>query len=147
MNVRVAGVLRRNDAVLTLKYHYPEGDVYALPGGGVEADESCEAALLREFREEVRLDVAFGSLLYTGDMMASAKRKRTLHLIFTVDCDEQQQPRLDAAETTANTLVWLPQADLGKVMLYPDVGKALDRDLREGIRPRHLGDCMQRKWA
>lgn len=147
MNVRVAGVLRRGQTILTLKYHYADGDVFALPGGGVEEYERCETALKREFREEVGLDVDVDSLLYTGDMMATGKRKRTLHLIFLVQGCDQDVPQLNKAETTANDLIWLPQHELSQVLLYPDIGQSLRKDLEGSPKARHLGDCMQRKWA
>jgi ADP-ribose pyrophosphatase YjhB (NUDIX family) len=147
MNVRVAGVLRRGESILTLKYEYPDGIVYGLPGGGVEDHEDCETALVREFQEEVGLTVTLGDLLYTGDMMASEKRKRTLHLVFSVICEQGMVPRLNAAETTANALVWLPEQELAAVALYPDVGRVLSQDLKGNLIARHLGNCMMRKWA
>ena len=47
-------VLRSDDAVLLVHFTFAGGEeVWALPGGGIEAGESIEAAIRRELAEEV----------------------------------------------------------------------------------------------
>lgn len=43
--------------ILLVRFEFPDRSVWACPGGGVEPDETHEAALQRELREEVGLEV------------------------------------------------------------------------------------------
>lgn len=55
----VRGVLLTPDAqVLLVRFRFPERDVWALPGGGLEPGETHEEALVRELAEELGLDAA-----------------------------------------------------------------------------------------
>ena len=56
-NLRVYGVLLRGDRVLIAAEQVGGRDVLKLPGGAVEAGETPEQALKREFMEEGRLRV------------------------------------------------------------------------------------------
>lgn len=56
----VVAVIRRADRLLVIRrsrYVVAPG-AYCFPGGGIEAGESMEAALIRELREELNVDVA-----------------------------------------------------------------------------------------
>ena len=48
-------VVDHDGRVLLVRFRFPDGDLWAAPGGGVEPGESHESALRRELREEVGL--------------------------------------------------------------------------------------------
>ena len=144
MRVRVAGLLIEEDKLLTLLYHYEGGDVYAIPGGGVDGDELVVEALRREYEEELMLQVEVGRLLYTGDMPAGKHLKRTLHMVFEVR-RISGEPQLNAAETSAADWTWLSLDRLDEVALYPEISEALEQDRgKEDVVARYLGNCMLR---
>ena len=70
-NLRVYGVLRRAEAVLIADEKVGGRDVLKLPGGAVEAGESPEQALIREFMEEGRLEVQPTWLLHAPGTLYS----------------------------------------------------------------------------
>jgi 8-oxo-dGTP pyrophosphatase MutT (NUDIX family) len=51
-----AVVLDPDDRILLVRFDFPDKTVWAMPGGGIDGDESAEAALRRELAEEVGLD-------------------------------------------------------------------------------------------
>jgi ADP-ribose pyrophosphatase YjhB (NUDIX family) len=66
--VRAAGVAIRDGCVLVHREEQPSPWTNsALPGGGVEMHETSDAALVREFREELGVDVRVGRLLWVVD--------------------------------------------------------------------------------
>ena len=66
--VRTAGVAIRDGRVLLHREEQPSPWTNsALPGGGVEMHEASDAALVREFREELGVDVRVGRLLWVVD--------------------------------------------------------------------------------
>jgi ADP-ribose pyrophosphatase YjhB (NUDIX family) len=62
--VAVAGLVRQNDAVLLIqRSNPPHQGKWTLPAGFVDADETPEAALMRECKEETGLEVRITGLL------------------------------------------------------------------------------------
>lgn len=120
MKVRPALLLRRADAVLTLRYRYGATDVYGLPGGNPDDGETMPETLVRELREELGVTVRVGRLLLLGEVLLPGK-KAVLHAVFEGELREGD-PLPNPAETTALEAVWLPVADLHRLNLYPNVG-------------------------
>lgn len=54
-DVRVAGVLICGGKILVQRDH--DGNEYALPGGHLKYDETLEAALIREYKEEKNIGI------------------------------------------------------------------------------------------
>lgn len=54
-NYRVAAVIIHNDRLLVM--HNKECDTYYLPGGRVQLHESSQAAIVREIKEELLIDI------------------------------------------------------------------------------------------
>ncbi len=70
-NLRVYGVLMRGGRVLIADERVGERDVLKLPGGAVEAGETPEQALRREFMEEGRLEIEPTRLLHAPGTLYS----------------------------------------------------------------------------
>lgn len=67
--VRVCGLLEEKNRLLLLK-HVGLGlkeYIWSPPGGGVEFKESAEEALIREFKEEVNLDIKVVQFLFVNE--------------------------------------------------------------------------------
>ena len=60
---RVRAIIINNGKVLTIKRTKPDQIYWAMPGGGVEAEENNHQALIREIKEELGLVIKVGELL------------------------------------------------------------------------------------
>ena len=63
-----AVVLDQDGRVLLVRFQFPDGGLWATPGGGIEAGESEEDAIRRELSEELGLDdVELGPVVWTRE--------------------------------------------------------------------------------
>ncbi len=66
-NVRTYGILIQDNRVLLGEENYHDHLLFKFPGGGVEYGEGIKEALIREFQEELKLDIHIGKLYYVTD--------------------------------------------------------------------------------
>ena len=67
-NVRVYGILIKDNNELLLSYEFVKGNYYTkFPGGGLEMGEGTRDCLKREFEEEMNISVEIGEHFYTTD--------------------------------------------------------------------------------
>lgn len=71
-NVRVYGILIRNNAVLVSDEYIKGNKITKLPGGGLEFGEGTRDCLIREFKEELDLDIEVGDHFYTTDFYVTS---------------------------------------------------------------------------
>ncbi|HLT93769.1 MAG TPA: NUDIX domain-containing protein [Membranihabitans sp.] len=71
-NLRSYGILVRDGRVLMSEEEYKGRKLFKFPGGGVEYGEGIQDTLIREFREELDLEVEIGEVFYvTVDFIQS----------------------------------------------------------------------------
>ena len=75
-NFRAYGLLMRGGQVLISAEYVHDVFCWKFPGGGVNDDETAEAALKREFDEETGLRISVGDLLYEPGTLFSPWSKR-----------------------------------------------------------------------
>ncbi|MGQ0740546.1 MAG: NUDIX domain-containing protein [Bacteroidota bacterium] len=67
-NLRVYGVLINESKQVLVSDEFIRGNYYTkFPGGGLEFGEGTRNCLIREFKEEMNLDVEVGEHIYTTD--------------------------------------------------------------------------------
>jgi ADP-ribose pyrophosphatase YjhB (NUDIX family) len=113
-------VVRPDDAVLLVHFEFGDGsEVWATPGGGIEAGESEEDAIRRELAEEVGVRlVELGPLLWTRSHVfaLSADFDGQRERVFLVRvADAPGQPLMSVAELRAEGVTesrWWTAAEL-----------------------------------
>lgn len=139
MKVRPGAYIVRNNRILTLKYTYPGGIIYALPGGNLEFGEELRTALSRELAEELEISCSPEEIMHVAEVMHGGEN--TIHFIF--ECAElNDEPRLNPSETKAEEIVWLPLDELDRFTLYPHIGNFL----MAGDAPVFLGVIEQPRY-
>ena len=71
-NVRVYGVLISDGAVLVSDEYIKKNKITKLPGGGLEFGEGTKDCLIREFKEELDLNVEIMEHFYTTDFFVTS---------------------------------------------------------------------------
>ena len=71
-NVRVYGILIHGEALLVSDEYIKGNKITKLPGGGLEFGEGTRDCLVREFKEELDLDVEVTDHFYTTDFYVTS---------------------------------------------------------------------------
>jgi ADP-ribose pyrophosphatase YjhB (NUDIX family) len=143
-------ILDPDDRVLLVRFDWPDKTVWALPGGGIDADEPPDRAIARELAEECGLrDFELGPCVWTRthwftDMPGWAGQTERVYLIRT----EAFEP---APEWTAEQLAaegvgaerWFTREELGEpgLLFAPRRLPALFGELLADVpeEPRDVG--------
>ena len=123
----VAAIIRRDDQILITKRpdHVHLAGLWEFPGGKVESGESLEAALHREIREELGVEITVDREFFS---VAHEYPDKSVHLHF-FDCTilrGEPQP-LEVAD-----LRWVKAAELDDFE-FPPADVELIRRLRSGL--------------
>jgi len=122
---RVAGVLIRNGKVFLQKV---END-YALPGGHVNFGETSENALVREFKEEIGVDIFCDRLLWVEENFWKWGNKNAhgISFYYLISLkDNKDLPDDFAGFSNDNnnvSLQWIPIETMQKLTIYPEFVK------------------------
>jgi 8-oxo-dGTP diphosphatase len=123
--VVAAAVIEREDTFLLtrrLKGTHLEG-TWEFPGGKCEPEETPEACLVREIREELAVEVVLGALIL---VTRHAYPERTVELhFFHADVSGEPAPQL------GQQMRWVPRAELG-TLEFPEADEQLIRLLLAG---------------
>lgn len=125
-------VVDDQDRVLLARWNAPSGDMWILPGGGVEFGESPEDGLVREFEEETGYDVECGALLEVRTSTIPAEQRfvatdrpmRTVQVFYTARI--LGGTLRDEVGGSTDAAAWFPIAELPTVRHAQNVEHALE---------------------
>jgi 8-oxo-dGTP diphosphatase len=80
-NVRVYGLLLKDDKVLVTHENRFEMMMTKFPGGGLEKGEGIGECLKREFQEELGIQIIVGELFYVNDFLQLSQFNKSEQLI------------------------------------------------------------------
>ena len=132
--IRVSAILRWQGRILLLRHEKADGEVWLLPGGGVQVGESLVRALQRELWEETGLfpegvEVPLEGPVAIVDSISphtGPTRKHVVHVIFAADVTgslEEVASRDDAVRGHRAFLM----RELESITLHPPIHRFLRR--------------------
>ncbi|MEO5362568.1 MAG: NUDIX domain-containing protein [Magnetococcus sp. DMHC-8] len=143
MIVRPSGVVVQDRHLLVMCYRYGVRDRFNLPGGNLEVGEELTVCLMREFAEELDLEIQVGDLLFCAETVLG--ERHVLHPVFQIVATSGS-PCLNPAQTRATQVLWLPVEAVAAAPLYPGIAPTLSAWLQgDQAVPCYLGR-LQQEW-
>jgi ADP-ribose pyrophosphatase YjhB (NUDIX family) len=147
--IRVSAILRWEGRILLLRHEKPGGEIWLLPGGGVQVGESLVRALQRELQEETGLfpegvEVPLEGPVAIVDSIApssSASRKHVVHVIFAADVTGSLEGVVSQDDAVRGHRAFLLR-ELESITLHPPIHRFLQR-WQPGDPAAYLGEM----WA
>jgi len=129
---RTAGVLIRGSKILMQKH----GDEYAVPGGHVSFGETSEAALVREFEEELGANVSCERLLWVEENFWNWGSKKAhnisfYHLVSLADGVNMAEVSQDNKNVSFH---WVAFDELKQLTVYPQFLKDEVENISAGVK-------------
>ena len=139
---RVAGICVQNEKVLLQK---PTNDTaFAFPGGHVAFGETNAQALIREFQEEISVDVSVGDLKWVGEVFFPWGNKpcHQICLYYIVEVKSDNIPLEDVfigkeqieGRNFNMEFHWVPLTELKNIEVYPTNAVELINRITNGVQ-------------
>ena len=140
---RVAGILIYEDKILLQKP--VDDDGYAFPGGHVAFSETNAETLIREFKEEVGLDIIVKKLKWVGEVFFPWNNKpcHQICLYYMVEPIGKNQIPMEGKFTGTEMLenknfeiefYWIPIRNIGNINVYPTNTAELFTDINGDVK-------------
>lgn len=141
--VRVAAIIVRDDRILLVEHRKRGQRYWVLPGGRLQANETLEAALRRELREELELEGRVGRLVIVCETLAPDRHM--VNLIFQAEVGDGQEARLDINDPVLAGWQWVPLGQLSSLDLRPPIADTVRAVIDEKFAGpvRVLGDTWK----
>lgn len=123
--LRAVGVMLNGGRILVQRDR--SGNEYALPGGHIKIGETTEAALIREYKEEIGADIKCVRLLWTEECFWEWDGKNAHHIAFyylvelcgntDIPTGGEFAPHKDNPDVLIG---WMPIENLRSITVYPE---------------------------
>src|SRR3989440_12454161 len=94
--LRVAAIIIRQDQILLVEHRKRGQRYWVLPGGRLQGNETLDAALRRELREELALEAQVGRLVIVCETLAPDRH--VVNLIFQAEVGGGVRPSLHQSD-------------------------------------------------
>lgn len=119
IRLRVGGIYIRDNQILLVKHRKKGREYFLLPGGGQEAGETAKDSLVREWQEELGVEIGVGDLLFTGESVppSGVRKSQVFQLTFEVKhIYGDIQTRKDGALVGWE---WIPLSEFPQIAFFP----------------------------
>jgi len=143
VRVRVAGILITADGLLLIA-HKKNDDVYwLLPGGGVDYGESLSEALVREFVEELNIDITVSDLAFISDSIDPSGDRHVVNICFL--CKHEGGEYILGNEGRLHDFSFFQKKEIPHINIFPPINNELVSIMNNGVSGKYIGKLWKEK--
>ena len=137
VRVRVGGILIQNGEILLIA-HKKGNDVYWLvPGGGVDYGESLSEALIREFTEELNIEIIVNDLVLVSDSIDPSGDRHIINIFFL--CEYSKGEFMLGNELRLYDFKFFKREEIRNIKLFPPINNELISIMENGAKMKYIG--------
>lgn len=142
--IRLGVVLLEKDKLLVVQMQRSSGDIFVLPGGGLELGEGIFECAKREVKEEANVDIDILKILYLKDLCTDTEHALELVLLGKIiggKIAKGFDPE-SKTESVLHAIKWVPLGELKELNFHPKQLKdLLPNDAKNDFTgtPNYLG--------
>jgi 8-oxo-dGTP diphosphatase len=147
-NVRVYGILIHDNKVLVSDEHIKGMNITKLPGGGLEFGEGTIECVIREFKEELSLDIEVDSHFYTTDFFVNSAfsvNNQVISIYYTVKPKIEFNPLNSGFKISNKPFDFEKKKDGAQSMRWVELEKISENDFTFIIDKR-IGEMLNSSW-
>jgi len=114
-----------------------------LPGGGVDYGESLSEALVREFVEELNIDITVGDLAFISDSIDPAGDRHVVNICFI--CKYSGGEYLLGNEGRLHGFSFFKREEIQNIELFPPINDELISIMDSGVSGKYIGKLWKDK--
>jgi len=141
INVRVYGILIQDNQVLVSDEYIKGNNITKFPGGGLEYGEGTKECLMREFKEELNLNIEIISHFYTTDFFVNSAFSNQSQII-SVYYLVQPLGELDFS-ISKNVFDFIEVKEGAQSMRWIDINKVSENDFTF-IIDKYVADLLEK---
>lgn len=147
-NVRVYGILIHEDRLLVSDEHIKGMNITKLPGGGLEFGEGTIDCVIREFKEELDLDIEVENHFYTTDFFVNSAfsiNNQVISIYYTVKPKSELNLSELAFKISSKPFDFEKKKDGAQTMRWIELNKISENDFTFIIDKR-IGEMLNNSW-
>lgn len=147
-NVRVYGILVHENKLLVSDEHIKGMNITKLPGGGLEYGEVTIECVIREFKEELDLDIDVVSHFYTTDFFvnsAFSTSNQVISIYYLVKAKTQFNPMLAGFKIASKVFDFEKKINGAQSLRWVELDKISENDFTFIIDKR-IGEMLNNNW-
>jgi len=117
-------IIVKENKVLLVRDPRMDEIIWEIPGGRMNIDEEPRAAVSREIREELGIDIVVGEVVHMEQFIQGSEGKRAFVIVYeSLFKDENQEIVMSSDEVCE--IAWVTQSDYENYPLFPEYKRAL----------------------
>lgn len=118
-------ILDRQKRVLMVRQHHEDRDIWMVPGGGIEQNETASEAAVREVEEETGLNITVGKLIWHVEEVSEKRGQRFVNFFLADitggDLALGSDPEFDENSQVLREVKFMSKSEMYDIeVLYPE---------------------------